>query len=78
MYTFVSNISVVHHYEDHDDSNTWTGPDGPWGYKEWPHMLVSGKEKRMCRVLKTRMYIVVDEDENGNPVVEKWIGQNNA
>ena len=27
---------------------------------------------RAARVLKTVVYVVVDEDESGNPVVEKW------
>lgn len=43
----------------------------------WPHRVwVGGRTNdqgfRYARVLKTVVYIVTDEDENGAPVVEKW------
>lgn len=28
---------------------------------------------RYCNIAKTRAYVVVDEDVNGNPVIEKWV-----
>ena len=49
-----------------------------WAYGNFPHKVwvasaqIGGDSGwRYARVLKTRLYIVTDEDENG-PVVEKW------
>lgn len=47
---------------------------------EMPHVVYVGTSgsnsvgvvTRLAKVLKTVAYIVVDEDENGNPVIEKW------
>lgn len=41
---------------------------------EYTHTVWVGSagEYRYARVLKTVVYIITDEDENGNPVVEKW------
>lgn len=43
---------------------------------DFPHEIfvggARGDETRRARVLKTVAYVVVDEDEYGNPVVEKW------
>jgi hypothetical protein len=40
---------------------------------EMPHMIYVGAgDVRLAKVLKTVAYIVVDEDADGNPVVEKW------
>ena len=39
----------------------WVGPS-----------LVSGTEFRHAKVLKTVAYVIVDEDFEGNPVIEKW------
>lgn len=40
----------------------------------YPHLVYVGPngETRYALVLKTVAYIVVDEDEYGQPVVEKW------
>lgn len=50
------------------DKHAWLSSD------EFPHVIFVGPESvmRYARVLKTVAYIVVDEDENGEPVVEKW------
>tara|TARA_R100000951_G_scaffold102070_1_gene93997 strand:- start:606 stop:899 length:294 start_codon:yes stop_codon:yes gene_type:complete len=40
--------------------------------KEFPHKLWTLDGFRYARILKTVAYIVVDEDEYGNPVVQKW------
>lgn len=66
-----------------DAGNTFeysVNPEGRFG--EFPHKVwvASGKIGndsgwRYARVLKTRIYIAVDEDENG-PVVEKWYIKN--
>lgn len=46
-------------------------------FDEYPHEIFVGPGNgydmvRYGRVLKTVAYVVVDEDEFGNPVVEKW------
>ncbi len=33
---------------------------------------IRDEQSRYARILKTVAYVVVDEDENGDPVVEKW------
>jgi|TARA_B110000444_G_scaffold250412_1_gene276725 hypothetical protein len=46
---------------------------GDFPHKVWVASGKIGNDSgwRYARVLKTRLYIAVDEDENG-PVVEKW------
>lgn len=39
---------------------------------EFPHVVYTGTQRRYARVLKTVAHIVVDEDEFGRPVTEKW------
>jgi hypothetical protein len=40
---------------------------------DFPHIVFVGDRSfRYAKVKKTVVYIVVDEDDNGNPVVEKW------
>jgi formylglycine-generating enzyme required for sulfatase activity len=49
------------------------GDDGLlWMGEEYPHKLWTLDGYRYARVLKTVAYIVVDEDEYGLPVIEKW------
>jgi hypothetical protein len=49
------------------------GDDGLlWMGEEYPHKLWTLDGYRYARVLKTVAYIVVDEDEYGIPVVQKW------
>jgi hypothetical protein len=44
----------------------------PFGV-EFPHKIwVSCNAFRYGRVLKTVVYIVVDENDDGSPLVEKW------
>jgi hypothetical protein len=43
-----------------------------WMGEEYPHKLWTLDGYRYARVLKTVAYIVVDEDEYGLPVIEKW------
>ena len=44
--------------------------------QDFPHEIFVGMggtdETRRARVLKTVAYVVVDEDDSGMPVVEKW------
>ncbi len=42
------------------------GPE--FNMKVW----LRGDDWRLAKVLKTVAHVVVDEDEHGNPVVEKW------
>jgi len=46
----------------------------PWNFphKIWVGGLVNDQGWRHGTVKKSVAYIVVDEDENGDPVVEKW------
>lgn len=39
---------------------------------EFPHVIHTIDGRRYARVLKTVAYIVVDEDEFGRPVTERW------
>ena len=42
---------------------------------DYPHRIFVGpyaEDTRCARVLKTVVYVVVDEDAHGRPVVEKW------
>ena len=44
----------------------------PW-CPEFPHRVAVGHgETRVARVLKTVAHVVIDEDEEGKPVVERW------
>ena len=47
-----------------------------WPHKIWVGGLVADQGYRYGMVHKTRIYIVTDEDEYGNPVVEKWYIKN--
>lgn len=37
-----------------------------------PHIIYMNESYRFAKVLKTVAWICVDEDENGQPVYEKW------
>jgi hypothetical protein len=44
--------------------------------QEWPHLVYVGPKRdeyRYARVLATRLYMAVDEDEYGNTIAEKWL-----
>jgi hypothetical protein len=48
-------------------------------WSDYPHRIAvgpNGDETRVGKVLKTVAYIVIDEDADGNPVVEKWTIKN--
>lgn len=53
-------------------------PDGYLSPEDFPHRVwvtsnpINCQGWRYAKVLKTVAYIVKDEDENGNPIVEKW------
>ena len=46
-------------------------PDDSFAPKMKHTIFVGNDQTRLATVLKTIVYVVVDEDENG-PVVEKW------
>lgn len=58
--------SKVFEYSLRNESN--------WLSKEkFPHLVYVGSgETRYAKVLKTVAYVVIDEDENGEPVIDKW------
>jgi hypothetical protein len=53
---------------------------------DFPHVIYVGEngkhslgsQTRLAKVLKTVAYVVVDEDAEGNPVVEKWAVRNHS
>ncbi len=52
---------------------TFIGDDGLlWMGEVYPHRLWTLDGFRYARILKTVAYIIVDEDEYGLPVIEKW------
>lgn len=43
--------------------------------KDFPHLIFVGpfgSETRVAKVGKTVVYVVVDENDDGTPVIEKW------
>lgn len=58
-------------YSRNDDDFDWIDSE-EFPHKIWVGGLSNDAGYRYGRVLKTRAYIVVDEDEYGKPVVEKW------
>ena len=40
--------------------------------EDYPHIIDVLDGTRFARVLKTVAYIIVDENSDGDPVVEKW------
>lgn len=49
------------------EESSWAGAE--YNMKVW---LQGGDAYRLAKVLKTVAYVVVDEDEHGQPVVERW------
>ena len=48
-------------------------PDAFTPFPDTPHVVfVDGDTFRWARVLRTVAYVVVDEDADGNAVLEKW------
>lgn len=62
-------------YSANDDDHFVDAEEFP--HKVWVGGLVNDAGYRYARVLKTRAYICVDEDEYGQPVVEKWYFKEN-
>ena len=49
-----------------------------FAHKVWVGGLVNDQGYRYANVKKTVAYIVTDEDEYGQPVIEKWNIKNNV
>ncbi len=49
-------------------------PDSWGAIASFPYCIAVGclGETRYAKVLKTVAYVVVDQDSNGDPIVEKW------
>ena len=79
---------ILGQFEEKDIGNPFEYSERRWHTDEFapefPHVIyVSGRgkwaescETRLAKVLKTVAYIVVNEDENGEPIVEKWYIKN--
>ena len=68
MHTLVGSFVEKDFGKTHEYS--LIGDDGL--FEEYPHKLWTLDGYRYARILKTVAYIIVDEDEYGLPVVEKW------
>lgn len=65
--SFIENDRKGYHfYSANDELEDMTNP---W---QFPHKLITNDGFRYANVKKTVAYIAVDEDEYGQPVVEKW------
>ena len=61
------DTDVTFFYEDITDGN-----DIAW-WSNFPHKIfMSNGSVRYATVLKTVAHVCVDEDEHGNPVIERW------
>tara|TARA_R110000782_G_scaffold4974_2_gene17455 strand:+ start:1029 stop:1451 length:423 start_codon:yes stop_codon:yes gene_type:complete len=74
-----SALNRIGEFLEKDYGNGFTygvNEDGVFSREEYPHIVyvggTTGLDYRYAKVLKTVAYVVVDEDENGAPVVEKW------
>lgn len=47
--------------------------DSPFNGYNQAIFVGSNGDIRYCNIVKTRAYIVIDEDGDCNPVVEKWV-----
>jgi len=59
-------------YEANDPADSWL-PVINYPHRVWvSHSPVNDSGWRYANVKKTVAYIVVNEDDNGQPVIEKW------
>ena len=56
----------------HFDFSAATEAEQAFGPEFDMKVWVRDEEFRFAKVMKTVAHVVVDEDEHGNPVVEKW------
>jgi len=65
-------------YSVNDDIGKWWMGETQDVAEKFPHKVWVGDGYRYANVKKTVAYIVVDEDENGMPVTEKWYLKKNT
>ncbi len=59
--------------KDHGHTFTYRKTTDPWAIRHgFQHEVDVGYDTRFAKVVATRCYMVIDEDEYGKPVVEKW------
>ena len=75
---------ILGQFREADNGNTfefgcrWSAPSDEFCASDWlgmddfPHVIYTTGGRRYANVKKTVAYIVIDEDDCGNPVVEKW------
>jgi hypothetical protein len=66
------SVGKTHEYSPNTDIESGWDPKWDQFAQDFPHKLWTLDGYRYARVLKTVAYICVDEDEYGQPVVEKW------
>lgn len=66
--------------KDHGHRFEYVAESNPIFGNEYPHRLYVGHngETRYANVKKTVAYVVVDEEADGSPVVEKWFIKNHV
>lgn len=87
VYDSVGDGSIIGVFHEKDTGNLFEFSDnqdmGEWAGYSYPHKIWVTSPKdgidsgyRYGRVKKTLVEIVVDEDSNGDPIVEKWAIKN--
>ena len=66
------DFGKTHEYSPNTDIESGWDPKWDQFASQYPHKLWTLDGFRYARILKTVAYIVVDEDQYGLPVVEKW------
>ena len=66
------DFGKTHEYSPNTDIESGWDPKWDQFAAQYPHKLWTLDGYRYARILKTVAYIIVDEDEYGLPVVEKW------
>ena len=51
---------------------TEPSPQGWEEYRHWIWVGPNGDQRRWARVLKTRAHVVVDENSDGSPAIQRW------
>jgi hypothetical protein len=87
VYKDTGNGTIIGRFDEADTGNLfeYSANDDdfdfarPYPHKVWVTTPRPGIDSgyRYATVLKTRAYVVVDEDENG-PVIEKWFFKQNS
>lgn len=66
-----SETNVPFEYAERADCHYWEAAN------HYPHVIFMADDTtRLCRVIKTRVYVVIDENDEGNPIETTWIIKN--